>query len=308
MRNKFVETIVKFAETDSNLFLITGDVGFGVLTDFRNQFPDRFINAGISEQNMTSVAAGMAMEGKTVFTYSIANFPTARCFEQIRNDVAYHKANVKIVAVGGGFSYGAQGMSHHATEDMAIMRALPEMTVFAPCDSVETEAVTKYAVGMVGPVYIRLGRGGEKNLHEGGVDVSIDVLKANVLKNGRDTAIFVAGAIANEALDAAVKLELQGVSCAVYSFPSVKPIDSATILEVAAKVDYIFTLEEHNIVGGFGSAVSEMIAESAVKAVVVRMGLNDVYTSAVGSQDYLRAVYGIDANSIFSRVYEKIRN
>ncbi|MGG1553519.1 transketolase family protein [Paenibacillus ferrarius] len=307
MRNRFVDTVVKLAETNPDLFLITGDLGFGVLTEFWERFPDRFINAGISEQNMTSVAAGMALEGKMVFTYSIANFPTARCLEQIRNDIAYHKANVKIVAVGGGFSYGALGMSHHATEDIAIMRALPEMTVFTPCDPEETEAVVKFAAELDGPCYIRLGKGGEKNLYEGGGNLRICPQTANLLKSGKDTAIFVAGAIANEAIDAANRLEIQGISCAVYSFPSVKPIDTKTILEVANQVDYIFTLEEHNIIGGFGSAVSEVIAETRTKAIVIRLGLNDVYTSAVGSQNYLREYYKVDGESIFTRIYEKIQ-
>lgn len=306
MRNRFVETALKLAETNPDIFLITGDLGFGVLTKYWESFPDRFINAGVSEQNMTSVAAGMALEGKTVFTYSIANFPTARCLEQVRNDVAYHRANVKIVAVGAGFSYGALGMSHHATEDIAFMRALPEMTVFTPCDPLETEAVTKLAVEMDGPCYIRLGKGGEKELHKEGVDVCIT--KANILKDGHDTAIFVAGAIANEALIAAEKLEMQGVSCAVYSFPSVKPLDVNTILEIANKVDTIYTLEEHNIIGGFGSAVAEVVAETRTRAVVVRLGLNDVYSSVVGSQAYLRKYYNIDGDSIFWRIYEGIQN
>lgn len=302
MRNRFVTAAVKLAEENPNLFLITGDLGFGVLTGFWDKFPDRFVNAGVSEQNMTSVAAGMAMEGKTVFTYSIANFPTARCLEQIRNDVAYHKANVKIVAVGAGFSYGALGMSHHATEDIAFMRALPEMTVFTPCDPVETEAVTKLAAELNGPCYIRLGKGGEKDLNFDNIEYAIG--KAYPLKNGYDTVIFVAGAIASEALQAAEILESKGIRCGVYSFPTVKPIDSQTILNVAEQVDYIFTLEEHNIVGGFGSAVCEVVAGKRTKAVVIRFGLEDTFTSAVGTQDYLRQYYNIDSTSIASRIYE----
>jgi transketolase len=304
MRNRFVQTVMNMAEDIPNLFLITGDLGFGVLTKFQEKFPDKFINAGVSEQNMTSVATGMAMEGKIVFTYSIGNFSTARCFEQIRNDVAYHKANVKIVAVGAGFSYGALGMSHHATEDMAIMRALPEMTVFTPCDSLETEAITRAAVELEGPCYIRLGKGGEKELHKNAHNIS--AFKANKLKDGRDTVILVAGAIANEALSAAEMLKTQGVSCAVYSFPSIKPLDSETIHHLANQYDYIFTLEEHNIIGGFGSSVSEVIAEIRTRAVIVRLGLNDVYSSVVGSQDYLRKYYNIDGSSISSRIQKII--
>ncbi|MFD1179397.1 transketolase family protein [Paenibacillus puldeungensis] len=305
MRNRFVQTVSELARDNSNLFLLTGDLGFGVLTQFQQNFPDRFINAGISEQNMTSVAAGMALEGKLIFTYSIANFATARCYEQIRNDVAYHRANVKIVAVGGGFSYGALGMSHHATEDIAFMRALPEMTIYTPADPLETEAVTRAAASQDGPCYIRLGKGGEKQLYKDGALVSY--YEANLLRSGKDTAILVAGAIADQAIVAAEILAMAGIDCAVYSFPSVKPLDKATILELADKMDYIFTLEEHNIIGGFGGAVSEVIAEQRTRAVVVRMGLNDEYTSMVGSQSYLREYYGLDGESISKRILNKLK-
>lgn len=306
MRNRFVHTVSEIAKDHSNLYLLTGDLGYGVLTNFQQEFPERFINAGISEQNMTSVAAGMALEGKLIFTYSIANFATARCYEQIRNDVAYHRANVKIVAVGGGFSYGALGMSHHATEDIAFMRALPEMTVYTPADPVETEAVTRAAVNQEGPCYIRLGKGGEKQLYKEGAIVSYH--EANLLRPGNDTAILVSGAIAEQAIIASDILALAGVDCAVYSFPCIKPLDKTAILELADKMDYIFTLEEHNIVGGFGGAVSEVMAEHRTRAVVVRLGLNDEYASVVGSQSFLREYYGLDGSSISNRILNKIKN
>ena len=166
MRDTFVRTLIEIAKKDKNVHLITGDLGFGVLKPYWEQLPDQFTNAGISEQNMTSVAAGMALEGKIVFTYSIGNFPTLRCLEQIRNDCAYHNANVKIVCVGGGFVYGSLGMSHHATEDLAIMRALPNIAVMAPGDLMEAQAATKAIYNHNGTCYLRLGRGGEKQIHE----------------------------------------------------------------------------------------------------------------------------------------------
>ncbi|MDR3259589.1 MAG: hypothetical protein LBT51_08295 [Fusobacteriaceae bacterium] len=300
MRNTFVDTLFEEAAIDPNIYLITGDLGFGVLTKFWEIYPDRFINAGISEQNMASVAAGLALEGKNVFIYSIGNFPTLRCIEQIRNCIAYHKANVTVVAVGGGFAYGALGMTHHATEDIAIMRALPEFTIFTPCDPEETRQVTKLARKIVGPSYIRLGRGGEKNLHSNSIDVQIG--KANLLKDGKDTAIFVSGAIANEALIAANMLEKEDISCSVYSFPTVKPIDKEIILEIAKNIEQIYTLEEHNIIGGFGSAVSEIIAESGSSVKIKRIGLQDVFTSMVGSQSYLRNYYGMSGVKIFDLI------
>lgn len=162
MRDTFVRTLIDLARKDPNIELVTGDLGFGVLKPFWETLPNQFLNAGIAEQNMTTVAAGMALSGKTVFTYSIGNFPTLRCLEQIRNDCAYHQANVKIVCVGGGFVYGALGMSHQATEDIAVMRALPDVAVLCPGDLVEAEAATKAIADYPGTCYLRLGRGGEK--------------------------------------------------------------------------------------------------------------------------------------------------
>ena len=159
MRDTFVKTLLEIAKKDKNVYIVTGDLGFGVLRPFWEELPDQIINAGIAEQNMTTVAAGMALEGKTVFTYSIGNFPTIRCLEQIRNDCAYHHANVKIVCVGGGFVYGSLGMSHHATEDIALLRALPDVTVVCPGDLVEAEEATKAIANYPGTCYLRLGRG-----------------------------------------------------------------------------------------------------------------------------------------------------
>ena len=196
MRDTFVKTLIKLAKEDKNIELITGDLGFGVLKPFWEQLPDQFTNAGIAEQNMTTVAAGMALEGKTVFTYSIGNFPTLRCLEQIRNDCAYHNANVKIVCIGGGFVYGSLGMSHQATEDIAIMRALPGVAVFAPGDLTEAEEITKAIVNYPGTCYLRLGRGGEKRIHRKIEDFKIG--KAIHVKDGKQVAIFSTGAIFEE--------------------------------------------------------------------------------------------------------------
>ena len=166
MRTAFIQALSERAAADPRITLVVGDLGFGVVTDFAKRFPRQYLNVGVAEQNMTGLAAGMAMAGRIVFTYSIANFPTLRCLEQIRNDVCYHGANVVVVAVGGGLSYGALGMSHHATEDIAILRSLPQMTVIAPGDPVETTAAVGAAAAGIGPVYLRLGRAGEPLVHE----------------------------------------------------------------------------------------------------------------------------------------------
>ena len=205
MRDSFIRSLLELAKEDRSIELITGDLGFGVLKPFWEAVPDQFINVGIAEQNMTSIAAGMALESKTVFTYSIGNFPTLRCLEQIRNDCAYHGANVKIVCIGGGYVYGSLGMRHHATEDLAVMRSLPDVAVFAPADKVEAAEVARAVAKHPGTCYIRLGRGGEAVIRE-----SIDnfrIGKAIPVCTGSRVAIFSTGVIYGEVAAAREVLE-----------------------------------------------------------------------------------------------------
>lgn len=300
MRDTFVKTLVELAKNNKNIELVTGDLGFGVLKPYWEAVPNQFTNAGIAEQNMTALAAGMALEGKTTFTYSIGNFPTLRCLEQIRNDCCYHNANVKIVCVGGGFVYGSLGMSHHATEDISIMRALPNIVVLAPGDLTEAEAATKAITEYDGTCYLRLGRGGEKRIHEK-ID-NFQIGKAIKVKDGTKVAIFSTGAIFEEVEEAILLLKSQGIDPAVYTFPTIKPLDREVILECAKNFDIIATVEEHNVIGGFGSAVAEVMAETPQKAKLLKIGLEDTYSSKVGSQKYLRAEFGIDAKGITEKI------
>lgn len=307
MRDTFVRTLVELAKEDKNIELVTGDLGFGVLKPFWEQCPDQFTNAGIAEQNMTSMAAGMALEGKNVFTYSIGNFPTLRCLEQIRNDCAYHNANVTVVCIGGGFVYGSLGMSHQATEDLAILRALPDVIVMAPADLVEAEECTKALAKYHGTAYLRLGRGGEKRIHEKIDDFQIG--KAVMVHDGERVAIFSTGAIFEEVTEAYEELKKQGYKPAVYTFPTVKPIDRETIERISRDFELIVTVEEHNIVAGFGSAVAEVMAEMMdKKARLLRIGLNDEYSIRVGNQKYLRQQYGMDSKAIASRILHVMSN
>lgn len=301
MRDTFVKTLVECAKKDKSIELITGDLGFGVLKPFWEQCPDQFTNAGIAEQMMTGVAAGMALTGKNVFTYSIGNFPTLRCLEQIRNDCAYHNANVKVVCVGGGFVYGALGMSHQATEDLACLRALPDVVVLAPADLVEAEECTKALANYNGTAYLRLGRGGEKRIHNKIDDFRIG--KAIKVCDGEKVAIFSSGAIFEEVASCRLMLQDRGINPIIYTFPTIKPIDRDTIHRVAMEVDLIVTCEEHNIIGGFGSVVAEVMAEMKhKKAYLLRVGLNDVFSIFVGDQKYLRGQYGMDAKSITDKI------
>lgn len=303
MRDTFVKTLLEIAKNDKNVYIVTGDLGFGVLKPFWDQLPDQIINAGIAEQNMTSIAAGLAMQGKVVYTYSIGNFPTLRCIEQIRNDCAYHSANVKVVCVGGGFVYGSLGMSHHATEDIAIMRALPDVTVVAPGDLVEAAEATKAIYKTPGTCYLRLGRGGEKQIHDK-ID-NFEIGKAIKIKDGKSVAVLSTGAIFDEVAEACRELEKEGITPSVYTFPTVKPIDKETILKCAREHGTIVTVEEHNLSGGFGSAVAEVLAEEGgIGTKLVRVALDDRYSCIVGSQKYLRKQYGIDAQAIINKVKE----
>ena len=300
MRDAFTRALMREAARDPRLTLVTGDLGFGVLKPFWETYPDQFVNAGIAEQGMTGLAAGLAMTGRTVLTYSIGNFPTLRCIEQIRNDCAYHNANVKVVCVGGGFVYGSLGMSHHATEDMAILRALPGVTVFTPGDPHEVEAIVPVMLNTPGTCYLRLGRGGEPYLHAGPIE-NYEAPRALTLREGGDVALLSAGGILTQTVSAAKLLEEQGVSAEVISFPCLKPLDAAKIAELGQRFKHIVTVEEHSVVGGLGSAVCEAMAETGSSCRVHRIGMEDVYSTIVGTQQYLRGEYQMDDKAICER-------
>ncbi|MDO5435902.1 MAG: transketolase C-terminal domain-containing protein [Clostridia bacterium] len=300
MRDAFVRALLREFAVNDRVVIITGDLGFGVLKPFWEQYPDRIINAGIAEQGMVGMAAGLAATGRTVFVYSIGNFPTIRPLEQIRNDCAYHGADVKIVCVGGGFVYGSLGMSHHATEDISILRALPGVTCFAPGDPAETEAAVPELMKIKGTCYLRLGRGNERTVHTDDI-AGGNIMKAMTLRAGTDTALLSTGGILTETYDAADMLAARGISAEVVSFPCFKPIDRDKLLELSRRFDLIVTAEEGNVTGGFGSAVCEVLAENGTGCRVRRIGLDDRYASVVGNQKYLRGVYGMDAEAICDR-------
>ena len=297
MRDAFVKALLAEMEQDDRIVLVTGDLGFGVLRPLWDRFPERIINAGIAEQGMISMAAGLAMTGRTVVVYSIGNFPTLRPLEQIRNDCAYHGADVKIVCVGGGFVYGSLGMSHHATEDMSIMRAIPGIVCFAPGDPAETEWVTREMLRRQGTCYLRLGRGNEPAAHEAPL-TGWTFPEALTLREGKDIAILSTGGILPQCVAAAEKLAAQGIQARVVSFPCLKPLDGETVREILRDFSRILTVEEHTVTGGFGSAVCEIAAEEGSACRVKRLGLKDCFASEVGNQAYLRKIYGIDAEGI----------
>jgi len=304
MRDAFIRTLTTLAARDPRIVLITGDLGFGVLTDYAERFPDQFINAGVAEQNMTMLACGMALEGARAYTYSIANFTTLRCLEQLRNDVCYHEADVTAVSVGGGFSYGQLGMSHFATEDLAILRALPNMAVVAPSDPWSAAVLTEALHARGGPAYLRLDKG-SAGLPEAPGEIALGRLR--VVREGGDVVIFATGAILGEALKAARQLEGEGVAVAVADVHTLKPFDAEGVAALARKARAVITLEEHTIVGGLGGAVAEACLEAGVHPKAFRrMGLRDCFPSVVGDQAFLRTFYGLDAGAVARTIREAL--
>jgi transketolase len=303
VRSAFIETLCELAAKDERIWLLTGDLGFSVLERFSDRFPDRFVNAGVAEQNMTSVAAGLAQCGKIVFTYSIANFPTLRCLEQIRNDVCFHNANVKVTAVGGGLTYGTLGYTHHSVEDLAVLRSLPNMTVVAPGDPVESRLATRAIVAHSGPCYLRLGADplGEKALQEPIVhkaDPAFVLGRAIPVREGKQLTLMSTGGMLKTVVEAAEELAGDGIEAAVLSLHTVKPIDQDAILAAADKTRLIMTVEEHSLVGGLGSAVAEVLAKARLGRVAFcSLGLEEG-SMRRGSQQYLREHAGLTPESI----------
>jgi len=303
VRTAFIETLCELAAKDERIWLLTGDLGFSVLERFSDRFPDRFVNAGVAEQNMTSVAAGLAQCGKIVFTYSIANFPTLRCLEQIRNDVCFHNANVKVTAVGGGLTYGTLGYTHHSVEDLAVLRSLPNMTVVAPGDPVESRLATQAIVAHSGPCYLRLGADplGEKALQEPIVhkaDPAFVLGRAIPVREGKQLTLMSTGGMLKTVVEAAEELAGDGIEAAVLSLHTVKPIDQEAILAAADKTRLIMTVEEHSLVGGLGSAVAEVLAKARLGRVAFcSLGLEEG-PMRKGSQQHLREQAGLTPESI----------
>src|ERR1039458_8058653 len=306
MRDAFVRRLFELARADERIMLVTGDLGFNVLDQFAREMPRQFINAGVAEQNMTGLATGLALEGRIVFTYSIANFPTLRCLEQVRNDAAYHGANVKIVAIGGGFSYGALGVSHHATEDLAILRSIPEVTVVSPGCEWEVSEATTALVETPGTCYFRLDKSSARNTSRAGERFQIG--RGRVVKEGHDLAIITCGGILGVVLDAASRLGSSTSSPRVVSLHTVKPIDRDLLIELARTHAALLIVEEHILDGGLGGAIAEVLLDARVHpAGWRRLGLRGGFSSIVGSQDYLRTRYGLDADAIVAAAEELLR-
>jgi transketolase len=288
MRTTFIDELVALAEINPRIALIVGDLGYSVVEPFIERFPDRFINAGVAEQNMTGLAAGMASEGYHVFTYSIANFPTFRCAEQIRNDVAYHQLSVTVVSVGGGLAYGALGYSHHAVQDYALMRTLPNMLIAAPGDPMEVRACMRYLVANPGPSYLRLGKAGEPNFHAGPPDVAPG--RWLRVRNGDESRVLLStGAGMQIAMERKVDADR-----AVYSMPLWSMAEKPAQCELLRNRAEVLTIEDHLLDGGFGSWLLEArAADTTLDCIVRPIALSAEVCGTVGSQASLNRLGGV---------------
>ncbi len=298
MRQVFINTLVNLAEKDDRIYLLTADMGFGLVEPFAEKYPDRFLNIGVAEQNMIGIATGLALSGKTVFCYSIANFPTLRCLEQIRNDVCYHKVNVNIVAGGTGIVYGALGSTHHATDDISIMRSLPNMTIVTPADTIEASSATQAIAKLNSPCYLRLGKNDESTF----LPSEFKIGRATTLREGRDITIVSSGWMLHVAIQVAEMLT-PSIQCRVVNMHTIKPLDIGVILRAARETSTIITIEEHSVIGGLGSAVAEVLADNSVVANFKRIGIKDTFCVKVGDYEALLKDNGLTASDIAREVW-----
>jgi transketolase len=307
MRNKFIQLLELEAQKNSKIKLITGDLGYGVLDKFSNAFPDLFINCGIAEQSMIGIAGGLSAMGNKVFIYSIANFPTFRCLEQIRNDLVYMNNSAVIVSVGAGFSYGSQGYTHHGIEDLSIMRPLGDIEIFTPSDSQEIEIIFPKLVKSQKTCYLRLGKGGEEltnSVEIPGVFSLRRISAGSQDGNLKNICILACGPIAANLIPVSESLrKLMNLDCY-----SVIKLDKTEISDyfVDSKYDYIFTLEEHVLAGGFGSFINECLVTNNRNTQFVNLGIDAHKPASFGSQEYLRKASELDADSIIRFILETV--
>lgn len=301
MRNAFIRALTEAAARDPRIVFLTGDLGFKLFDDFARRFPGRFHNVGVAEATMAGVAGGLALEGKKPFIYSIVPFATLRCYEQIRNDICYHEADVTVVGVGGGYSYGQNGPTHHALEDVAVMRLLPNMSVVCPGDPHETVAAVHAIAARRGPAYLRLGRAGEPVVHPGPLELAWG--RALVVREGTDLTLVSTGNMLATAVAAAGKLGARGLSCRVLSMPFVKPLDTEALERAARETRLVATLEEHSRLGGLGGAVAEHLSgcpksSSNPGVRLVRLGARDEFAHECGDQEFHRRRNGLTPEQV----------
>src|SRR3989338_4754765 len=305
MRTAVINTVHKIMSKNKNVYLWTGDLGYTALEEIEQDYPDKFINVGVAEQNMIGVASGLALSGKTVFVYSIIPFVTMRCYEQIRDDACYHNLNIKIIGVGSGLSYGVLGSTHFALEDIGIMRCLPNMTVISPADPVEAELATKKIFIHPGPVYLRLGKKGEPTIYKGSYNFEIG--KPKILIKGKNIIIFSHGGILFNVLEAAnILKESYKIDPTVINMHTIKPVDKEFILDICKTAKMSFVVEEHSVIGGLGSTIAEILSQESNMPILKIIGTNDLFIKHIGTQDYIRKKLSFDPNGIVKIILKSV--
>jgi transketolase len=302
MRNAFADELTKLGNEDPRVVMLSGDIGNRLFDKFKDKHPARFFNCGVAEANMMGVAAGMAMNGLRPVAYTITPFVTTRCLEQIRTDVCYHEAPVTIVAVGAGLAYSGLGPTHHACEDISFLRSIPNMVVICPGDAFEVRAALRASMQQNRPVYIRMGKKGEPVMHSG-LLADFKIGKAITVADGSDVCLLSTGNMLPEAVEAGHRLKEQGISARVVSFHTVKPLDDACLEDAFARFKLVATLEEHSLIGGFGSAVSEWLADTRTQAArFLRFGTPDAFFKKSGEQEYAREMLGLTGHQIAEKI------
>ena len=301
MRIAFIKKLTELVEKKDNIYLLTADTGFKVFDQFKMRFSKRYLNVGISEASMVGIASGLALNGKIVFIYAIVPFVTMRCFEQVRDDLCYQKLPVVLVGVGQGLTYGAAGATHHSIEDIAIMNCLPNMTVICPGDPFEVSKAVENSIKLQGPCYIRLGKTGEKSLHRKPFP-EFTIGRGIPMYSGRDIAIFATGNMLETALEVRRILEAEKIESDVISMHTIKPLDRGLVIRKARQRKMLVTIEEHNIIGGLGSCLSDVITEEGLKVRLEKFAIKDRYSDIVGGHEYLRRYFGLTARQISKRI------
>ena len=302
MRNAFADELTKLGTEDARVVMLSGDIGNRLFDKFKDKHPSRFFNCGVAEANMMGVAAGMAMNGLRPVAYTITPFVTTRCLEQIRTDVCYHEAPVTIVAVGAGLAYSGLGPTHHACEDISFLRSIPNMVVICPGDAFEVRGALRAALQQDRPVYIRMGKKGEPVVHKGPI-VDFKIGKAITIEEGSDVCLLSTGNMLPEAVKAAHVLKEKGISAEVVSFHTVKPLDEDKLKQAFSRFKLVATLEEHSLIGGFGAAVSEWLADTGTPhRKFLRFGTPDAFFKKSGEQEYARKVLGLTGHQIAEKI------
>lgn len=302
MRNTVINKIAESAKKDKDIFVITGDAGFGVLDEFQKNFARRFLNLGIAEQNTISFAAGLALAGYKVFVYNIVPFVMFRCFEQVRNDICYQKLPVTLIGIGSGVTYAPQGVTHYSVEDVALAKTLPNLAILSPADPFEAEAAAEFAIKARGPVYIRIAKSGEAKIHP---DKPKDITKPIIIKEGKDIAVLFYGSVGIEVIEAVRDMK----KCPkVISVPMLQPLDFGQLKKDLKSIKTIITVEEHFIDGGLGSTIADWIAKDELNLKLIKLGIKNEFIHAIKNNAGMRQKYGISSENIKASILKAFKN